>query len=219
MAVALHSLWHSPRHTQLMSLYHNALIIFFILSIALAASSKPQLNLHLDLQLPTPLPTLEQPQLCPTMDTARSARESTHTGGDDSSSNVDENGSVISKRPRKPFHGVCPLCWVLGNAGNQPHSQLSCSCHRKHADPDTSTLFESQDVNSSFDYFRICKPCSSIVLQASKFLCATSSSSKEYLPVRSIMQMKTKQPIKILLTAFASQGQVLWRRLFSQRWP
>ena len=87
-----------------MSLYHNAVIISFIWSIALAALSKPQLNLHLDLQLSTtPLPmTLEQPQLCPTMDTAGSARESTHTKGDDSSSNVDEYGSV-SKRPRKLF--------------------------------------------------------------------------------------------------------------------
>jgi len=87
-----------------MSLYHNAVIISFIWSIALAASSKPHLNLHLDLQLSTtPLPTtLEQPQLCPTMDTAGSARESTHTERDDSSSNVDEYGSV-SKRPRKLF--------------------------------------------------------------------------------------------------------------------
>jgi len=87
-----------------MSLYHNAVIISFIWSIALAASSKPHLNLHLDLQLSTtPLPTtLEQPQLCPTMDTAGSARESTHTEGGDSSSNVDEYGSV-SKRPRKLF--------------------------------------------------------------------------------------------------------------------
>jgi len=88
-----------------MSLYHNAVIISFIWSIALAASSKPQLNLHLDLQLSTTplLPTtLEQPQLCPTMDTAGSARESTHTEGGDSSSNVDEYGSV-SKRPRKLF--------------------------------------------------------------------------------------------------------------------
>ena len=80
-----------------MSLYHNAVLWF----IALAASPKPQLNLHLDLQLPTPLPTLE-PQLCPTMDTAGSARASTHTEGDDSSSNVYENGSV-SNRPRKTF--------------------------------------------------------------------------------------------------------------------
>jgi len=62
-----------------MSLYYNA-VISFIWFIALAASSKPQLNLHLDLQLPTPLPTLE-PQVCPTMDTAGSARESTHTEG------------------------------------------------------------------------------------------------------------------------------------------
>lgn len=186
-----------------MSLHHNAVIIFFIWSIALAASSKPQLNLHLDLQLPTPLPTLE-PQLCPTMDTAGSVCASTHTEGDDSSSNVDENGSV-SKRPRKTFHGVCPFCWVTKEISHTANYRAVVIA--RHADPDTSTLFESQDVNSSFDSYRICKPCSSSVLQASKFICATSSSSKEYLS--SIMQMKTKQPAKILQTAFASQGQPL----------
>ena len=185
-----------------MSLYHNA-VISFIWFIALAASSKPQLNLHLDLQIPTPLPTLE-PQLCPTMDTAGSARESTHTEGGDSSSNIDENGSV-SKRLRKTFHGVCPLCWVTKEISRTANYRAVVIA--RHADPDTSTLFESQDVNSSFDSFRICKPCSSSVLQASKFLCATSSSSKEYLS--SIMEMKTKQPAKILQTAFASKGQPL----------
>ena len=202
MAVVLLSRWHSPRHTANEPISQRY-FYFFHLVYCSSRLVEATTEFTFDLQLPTPLPTLE-PQLCPSMGTAGSARESTHTKGDDSSSNVDENGSV-SKRLRKTFHGVCPLCWVTKEISHSANYRAVVIA--RHADLDTCTLFESQDVNSLFDSFRICKQCSSSVLQASKFLCATSSSSKKYLS--SIMQMKTKQPAKILQTAFASQGQPL----------
>jgi len=111
-----------------------------------------------------------------------------------------------SKCSRLSFFGLCPLCGATRELGKTANYRTVAIA--KSADPDTELLFESHEVNSVNDTFRICGSCYSIVSSAIKVLRASSSNTNDVLS--SILDSKTtRTPAKALLTVLASQGQPL----------
>ena len=137
------------------------------------------------------------------MDTSGGTR--VHTETDNGSDAADEI-AVSKKRPRQTYPGLCPLCGVtkeINQTGNHRAFVIA-----SQADPDTGPLFERHGVNTLDDSFRVCKPCSTVVLQAISCVRAADISWKDYLD--SMMQGKTtKHPAKSLPSALTSQGQPL----------
>jgi len=173
------------------------LALAFILQYILVASSVAQPIVRQKLHLTT-LPMLE-PTCSPLHTDERLPEGGSSCGepGEDRSS---------SKRQRKNYHGLCPLCGVTKEISHTANHRTVVIA--SHADPDTAALFKSQEVSSLDDSFRVCKPCSSVVLHAIKILCDDDSPWNDYLG--SIMQKKTtRNPSKCLQSALTSQGQPL----------
>ena len=111
-----------------------------------------------------------------------------------------------SKCARVSFLGLCPLCGATRDLVQTANYRAVVIA--KNADPDTEPLFETHEVNSANDTFRICGSCYSVVSSAIKVLCASSLNTNDVLS--SILDSKTaRSPAKALLTVLASQGQPL----------
>ena len=139
------------------------------------------------------------------MDIAGSGSERLSAAQADSEEEAGDN-SYASKRPRKTFQGLCPLCGVSKEINKTANHRAVVIA--RHADPDTAPMFERHQISSVNDSFRICAACSFVVHQAITLLCATSVSSKEFLS--SVMKTKTLRPTaKKLLTPLTFQRQPL----------
>ena len=139
------------------------------------------------------------------MDIARSTSERSPAAQADSEEEAGDNSSA-SKRPRKTFRGICRLCGVSKEINRTANHRAVAIA--RHAAPDTAPIFERHRISSVHDSFRICAGCSVVVQQTITLLCATSSSSKEFLT--SVMKTKTLRPAaKKLHTPLTFQRQPL----------
>ena len=111
-----------------------------------------------------------------------------------------------SKRARMSFLGLCPLCGATRELSQTANYRAVAIA--KNADPDTKPLFKNHEVNSANDTFRKCGPCYSVVSNATKVICASSSYTNDVLS--SILNSKTaRTPAKIIQVALTCQGQPL----------